>query len=49
VNGYSPTQSTNKICYSVGEHMVQEISTDIRIECAPGIHFFLTKQEAESW
>jgi hypothetical protein len=22
---------------------------DIRIACAPGIHFFLTRKEAESW
>jgi hypothetical protein len=46
--GMSPTHET-KIVYTQGATIEQDCDTDIRIECASGIHFFLTKQEAENW
>ena len=36
--------------YCVGEIAVADsYDDDIRIACAPGIHFFLTREEAEKW
>jgi hypothetical protein len=36
--------------YTVGEMTwAHAYNDDIRIDCAPGIHFFLDKREAEDW
>ena len=37
--------------YKVGETVRPEqgFSEDWVIECAPGIHFFITREEAEAW
>jgi hypothetical protein len=36
--------------YIVGETICEpEYDPDIRVECAPGIHFFMTRQEAEGY
>jgi hypothetical protein len=44
VNNYSTT------VYEVGEYTEpHEYNDDIRIDCAPGIHFFRTEEEARSW
>jgi len=48
VGGFSPTQSTYLIRYNLG-WVFSECNTDIRVECAKGIHFFLTRKEAEQW
>jgi hypothetical protein len=39
-----------KFVYRVGETVRPDsFSDDIRVECAPGIHFFLTRKEAEDY
>lgn len=36
--------------YKIGETLrVSDFCDDIRIECAPGVHFFLTKEEARKY
>jgi len=36
--------------YRVGELVYPDsYDPDIRVECTHGIHFFLTREEAESW
>lgn len=36
--------------YKVGEYVIEkDYDDDIRVECAAGIHFFLTKEEAEKY
>jgi hypothetical protein len=36
--------------YKVGEYVYPDkYDDDIRVECSNGIHFFITKQEAEEW
>ena len=36
--------------YKIGEEIsVKDFSADIRVECAPGIHFFLTFDEARDY
>ena len=38
------------IKYTVGGvTKINNLSDDIRLECAPGIHFFVTRKEAEKW
>lgn len=38
------------VCYKVGETVrAHDYSDDIRVECAPGIHFFMTREEAEAY
>jgi hypothetical protein len=47
--GQSPTH-TKKIIYEKGAtYECEDFCDDARSECAPGIHFFITKQEAENW
>jgi len=47
--GISPTHS-RKLTYIKGQIVkAHDFSDDPRVECAPGIHFFMTKQEAEEW
>ena len=47
--GDSPT-SMNKLKYDIGSiQYADSFNDDIRIECAAGIHFFMTKEEAEAW
>jgi hypothetical protein len=51
----NPTRATNKthskrITYEVGKIVrADEWDDDIRVECAHGIHFFITRKEAEEW
>ena len=35
--------------YVEGETLEVEYDSDIRIECTKGIHFFMTRREAEEW
>jgi hypothetical protein len=35
--------------YKVGETVRADLNDDIRIECASGIHFFITRKEAEKY
>jgi len=36
--------------WTVGKtHEVEDFNDDIRIECAPGLHFFITRKEAENY
>jgi hypothetical protein len=38
------------VCYKVGETVrPHNYSNDIRVECAPGIHFFMTRKEAGAY
>lgn len=47
--GMSPTFRL-KLQYDKGRIIrTEKFDSDIRIECAPGIHFFMSKQEAEDW
>jgi hypothetical protein len=47
--GESPTYK-NKLFYKVGERIEPDsFDDDIRVECAHGIHFFVTRQEAEEF
>lgn len=47
-NGFSPTHG--KLQYKKGETIVADkYDDDIRVECTHGIHFFMTKEEAEQW
>ena len=40
----------NSFVYKIGETLrVRDFCDDIRIECAPGIHFFLNRKEAENY
>lgn len=44
------SQHDPNFIWTVGEmHEVTDFSDDIRIECAPGLHFFITRKEAESY
>jgi len=46
--GKSPTQM--HLVYNKGETIhAEKFDDDIRTECANGIHFFMTKKEAEEW
>jgi len=46
----SPTHTRKKEYYSLGKIIeVPDFCDDVRIECAPGIHFFMTRAEAEAW
>lgn len=47
--GYSPTWP-NQLLYESGMVVeAHEYNDDIRDDCAPGIHIFMTKREAEEW
>ena len=47
--GESPTHDI-KLTYRVGEIVYADsYDPDIRVECTHGIHFFMTKEEAEEW
>ena len=40
----------SKFVYRVGEFVeVKDYDDDVRVECARGIHFFLTREEAENY
>ena len=49
--GYSPTCDTSmRLYYAPGDEVVAHaFNDDIRIDCAPGIHVFITRKEAEEW
>ena len=48
--GVSPTQSLNELTYNKGDIVyADKYDNDIRVECTHGIHFFMTKEEAEAW
>ena len=49
--GKSPTVTfSRKLFYEAGETIkADNYNDDIRIECTGGIHFFMTKREAEEW
>jgi len=39
-----------KFVYKVGKMAIPDsYDDDIRVECSNGIHFFITKKEAEEW
>ena len=47
--GKSPTHNV-KINYEIGStYEVDNFNDDVREECAPGLHVFITRQEAEDW
>jgi hypothetical protein len=40
----------NDLVYRIGEvQHADKYDSDIRVECTNGIHFFMTKKEAEDW
>ena len=46
----SVTTSKYKFAYTVGETVTPDFyDQDPRVECSHGIHFFLTREEAEEW
>lgn len=49
--GKSPTVATmHRLTYTKGTTVTADkFDDDIRIECTNGIHFFMTKKEAEEW
>ena len=48
--GVSPTRSESKLIYTPGAVVVaDEFDADRREECTHGIHFFLTREEAEAY
>jgi hypothetical protein len=48
-SGYSSTHH-EKLEYKEGEVVyADKYDDDIRVECTSGIHFFMTRKEAEEW
>jgi len=48
--GYSPLKSTQRLHYKPGKIVkADSFDDDIRVECSHGIHFFITKKEAEQF
>jgi hypothetical protein len=48
--GVSPTQEQGKLIYKVGKWVTaDEFDDDVRVECTNGIHYFMTKKEAEEY
>ena len=48
--GLSPTHASSRLIYRVGEEVAADrFDDDIRTACTHGIHFFMTKAEAEQW
>jgi len=45
----APSQHDSTFIYTVGEWVGTVLDEDIRYECGTGIHFFITKAEAESY
>ena len=37
------------ILYNKGRIVCEDYDDDIRVECTKGIHFFMTREEAEEW
>ena len=49
-SGFSPTHTQNTLEYKEGEVVYADaFDDDIRIDCTSGIHFFMTRKEAEEW
>ena len=49
-SGKSPTHTQNTLEYKEGEIVVADsYDDDIRVECTNGIHFFMTRKEAEEY
>jgi hypothetical protein len=49
-SGKSPTHTVSGLEYREGEIVVADsYDDDIRVECTNGIHFFMTRKEAEEW
>ena len=49
-SGFSPTHTQNTLEYKEGEVVYADaFDDDIRVDCTSGIHFFMTKKEAEEW
>jgi hypothetical protein len=49
-SGFSPTHTEKKLEYKEGEVVYADaFNDDIRVDCTSGIHFFMTKKEAEEW
>ena len=47
-SGFSPTHTEKKLEYKEGEVVYADaFNDDIRVDCTSGIHFFMTKKEAE--
>jgi len=50
INGHSPTQRSTAVYYGESHTVVADkYDPDIRVECTHGIHFFMTKEEADQW
>jgi hypothetical protein len=50
LEGSGPSMHDPEFEYAVGQTVTpHSYSDDIRVECAPGIHFFLTRDEAERY
>jgi hypothetical protein len=48
-SGMSPTYNT-KLVYTVGQAVkAGNYDPDVRLDCAGGVHFFVTRREAEEW
>ena len=49
-SGFSPTHTQNTLEYKEGEVVYADaFDDDIRVDCTSGIHFFITRKEAEEW
>jgi hypothetical protein len=50
IEGDEPVTSERGLQYAIGEWVYPDsYDPDPRIECSHGIHFFLTREEAEEW
>ena len=50
LQGSGKSLYVHSVCYKVGGTVRPHgYSDDIRVECAPGIHFFMTRKEAEAY
>ena len=49
-SGFSSTHTKKKLEYKEGEVVYADsYNDDIRVDCTFGIHFFMTRKEAEGW
>lgn len=44
------TDRVNALKYRVGDIVtVDDFDDDVRVHCSRGVHFFITRAEAEAW
>ena len=49
LTGTFMSQHDNKFTYTVGKRVTAKLDSDVRVECTSGIHFFITRLEAEDY